>query len=488
MPLNIIYMAETLFDITDNYKKVNTMLNLKNGALPSDLALACGGKLLHEGVKKATHAVIDSRMATEGSIFVAIKGERTDGHLYITSAAEKGAAAVIVENEPESLTVFEKFGCSVILADNSAEALASIATYHKKEMRALTVGVTGSVGKTTTRQYIASVLSSRFNTHKTDGNFNNELGLPLTVLGISDKHEAAVIEMGMGKKGDISFLSKITMPDIAVITTIGSSHIEHLGSREGIRDAKLEIIDGLKSGGKLVLNGDEPLLADIEGAIYVAINNTESSYRAENITTNENGMIFDAVCPTRIIKNCVISTLGTHTVLDAMFAVAIGDMLSLSDNEIRLGLSMFEGVGMRQNIKIKDSITYIHDYYNASPESIRASLSVTKNLAQEKNGRTVAVIGSVLELGNLSEALHRSIGKDAFLIGTDLLFTFGEDAAFIADEAIKMGLNIDSVQVFKDITDPTPIANAIKNVLQPNDCVLIKASHGIEIGRIADLL
>ncbi len=464
------------------------MLNLKKGALPSDLALACGGELLYEGVKNATHTVIDSRKASEGSIFVAIKGERTDGHLYLTPAAEKGAAAVITENIPESLTAFEACGCSVILVDNSAEALATLATNHKKEMRALTVGVTGSVGKTTTRQYIASVLSARFNTHKTDGNFNNELGLPLTVLGISDEHETAVIEMGMGKKGDISFLSKITMPDIAVITTIGSSHIEHLGSREGIRDAKLEIRDGLKTGGKLLLNGDEPLLSGIEGAVYVAINNTEAPYRATNITTSENGMVFDAVCPTRVIKNCIISTLGSHTVHDAMFAVAIGDMLSLTDGEIKLGLSMFEGVGMRQNIKVKDGITYIHDYYNASPESIRASLSVTKNLAKEKNGRTVAVIGSVLELGNLSETLHRSIGKDAAHIGTDLLFTFGEDAAFIADEAITMGMDKDKIQVFKDITDPTPIANAIKNVLKLNDCVLIKASHGIEMGRIADLL
>jgi UDP-N-acetylmuramoyl-tripeptide--D-alanyl-D-alanine ligase len=171
-----------------------------------------------------------------------------------------------------------------------------------------------------------------------------------------------------------------------------------------------------------------------------------------------------------------------------MFAVAVGDIVGLTDEEIKLGLNSFEGVGMRQNIKVKNGITYIHDYYNASPESIRASLSVTKKLADSKNGRTVAVIGSVLELGKMSEALHRSIGNDAFSIGADLLFTFGEDAAFIADEALKLGMDDNRIFVFKDISDPNPIANVLRASLKTNDCVLIKASHGIEMGRIADLL
>jgi UDP-N-acetylmuramoyl-tripeptide--D-alanyl-D-alanine ligase len=464
------------------------MLNLSKGAIPSELALTCGGKLIYEGNKPSTHAVIDSRNADKGSIFFAIKGERTDGHLYLSSAAEKGASAVITEILPDDISAFEKYGCSVILVDHSAEALAKLAKNHKSEMKALTVGVTGSVGKTTTRQYVASVLGTRFNTHKTEGNFNNELGLPLTVIGIREDHEMAVIEMGMGKKGDISFLSSIAMPDIGIITTIGSSHIEHLGSREGIRDAKLEIRDGLKKGGKLILNGDEPLLANIEDAIYVSLSNKDHPYRADNIITTDDGMRFDAHCPSRIIKECIIPTFGTHTVHDAMFAVAVGDIVGLTDEEIKLGLNSFEGVGMRQNIKVKNGITYIHDYYNASPESIRASLSVTKKLADSKNGRTVAVIGSVLELGEMSEALHRSIGNDAFSIGADLLFTFGEDAAFIADEALKLGMDDNRIFVFKDISDPNPIANVLRASLKTNDCVLIKASHGIEMGRIADLL
>ena len=171
-----------------------------------------------------------------------------------------------------------------------------------------------------------------------------------------------------------------------------------------------------------------------------------------------------------------------------MFAIAVGDILSLTDAQIKLGLNMFEGVGMRQNIKVKNEITYIHDYYNASPESIRASLSVTKKLAEEKKGRAVAIIGSVLELGEMSEMLHRQIGSDAYTIGTDLIFTFGSEAAFIADEAIKLGMNKDNVKAFEDTSDPKPIAEAVNGSLKSGDCVLIKASHGLEMGRIADLL
>jgi UDP-N-acetylmuramoyl-tripeptide--D-alanyl-D-alanine ligase len=464
------------------------MLDLTNGATSQAIASVCGGNVLFAGNKPIFKAVIDSREVAEGDLFVAIKGERTDGHLYMKSAAEKGAAAVLTELVPDDLTPFTKSSCSVILVKNTSFALADIARAHRLEMTALTVGVTGSVGKTTTRQYVASVLSTKLPTHKTEGNFNNELGLPLTVIGMRDYHRAAVIEMGMGKAGDISFLSTITSPNIAIITTIGTSHIEHLGSREAIRDAKLEVRDGLTDGGLLILNGDEPLLTDIKGAVYVSLDNDRSSYRAINVRQGVDGMTFNAVCPNRVITDCYIPTLGRHTVLDAMYAVAVGDVVGLSENEIRSGLSAFKGVGMRQNIVKRNGITYIHDYYNASPESIRASLSVTRELANASGGRAVAVLGSVLELGELSEMLHRRIGTSVTENKADLLFTFGEDASFIADEAKRLGMSADSIRVFRDITDPKPIAEAVRSTLSENDCVLIKASHGIEMGRIAELL
>lgn len=464
------------------------MLDILHGALGAAVANACRGKLLYEGSKKAYSAVIDSRKVTDGDIFVAIVGERTDGHLYISSAAEKGAAAVLTEKIPEDMTPFEKNGCSVILCENTSLSLAYLSAEHKKECEVLTVGVTGSVGKTTTRQFIASVLGAKFPTHKTEGNFNNGLGLPLTLLGIKEEHKAAVIEMGMSAKGEISFLTKLTRPDIGVITVIGSSHIEHLGSREGIRDAKLEIRDGMTEDGILVINGDEPLLFGIENAVYVSLSNKECPYRAENIKTDADGMVFDAVTPDGVIAECRIPTLGEHTVLDAMYAVVVGKLVGLSEDEIKSGLSAFVGVGMRQNIVKHNGITFINDYYNASPESIKASLSVTKDLSNGTGGRTVAVIGNVMELGERSEELHRSVGKFISDIGVDLLFTFGNDASYIADEAVKNGFDKQNVFIFTDITDEKPISVCVKENIKENDCVLIKASHGIDMGRIAKIL
>lgn len=464
------------------------MLDIFHGASGKSVADACKGKLIFEGTKKVKSAVIDSRKVSDGDLFVAIVGERTDGHLYLSSAAEKGASAVLTERIPEDLTPFENNGCSVILCENTSLSLAYLAAEHKKECELLTVGVTGSVGKTTTRQFIAAVLGAKFPTHKTEGNFNNALGLPLTLLGIREEHKAAVIEMGMSARGEISFLTKLTRPDIGVITVIGSSHIEHLGSREGIRDAKLEIRDGMTENGILVLNGDEPLLSGIDNAVYVSLRNKECPYRAENIRNDGDGMIFDAVTPDGVITECRIPTLGEHTVLDAMYAVTVGRLAGLTDSEIKLGLSSFVGVGMRQNIVKHNGITFINDYYNASPESIKASLSVTKELAKETGGRTVAVLGNVNELGDRAEELHRTVGKFVSEIKADLLFTFGENAAFYADEAIKNGFDAENVYSFYDISDEIPISECVKAHVKENDCVLIKASNGVNMGRIAKIL
>ena len=464
------------------------MLHLTSGAHPCDVAAACGGELLFGGTKPIFRAVIDSRQAKAGDLFVAIPGERTDGHRFLLSAAEAGAAAVLVQRAELPLDELRALDCSVILVSDTAAALASLAAAHRAELSALTVGVTGSVGKTTTRQFIYAVLSQAYKTHKTDGNFNNELGLPLTLTAMKADHQAAVLELGMAKRGEISFLSKIARPDIAVITTIGTSHIEHLGSREAIRDAKLEILDGMSEGAHLVLNGDEPLLSGRSDAIYVALHNPDAPYRAVNLRYTAEGMRFDALTPDGVIADCRIATLGEHTVLDAMYAVAVGKLASLPDDQIRDGLAAFEGVGMRQNIRRYRECVYILDYYNASPESIRASLTVTKRLADDGGGRTVAVLGSVLELGELSASLHRSIGAFAATLPVDLLFTFGADAALIADEARAQGLPAERIAVFPDSSDPHPLADAVGRALLPSDCVLIKASHGLRMERIAELL
>ena len=259
------------------------MLNLTSGITPAELASALNGKLLFEGTKTIKGAVIDSRAVSDSDLFVAVKGENTDGHNYIASAAKSGAAAVLVEKVGIDISEVKEHSCSVILVENTVSALGIFAKKYKETIPSKTVAVTGSVGKTTTRQFVYSVLSSELNTHKTEGNYNNELGLPLTVLKLNESHDAAVFELGMSAKGEISYLTDIVRPDIAVITNIGTSHIEYLGSREGIRDAKLEIAEGLKPDGVLILNGDEPLLENIDGAVYVSLKNPGSDYRATNI-------------------------------------------------------------------------------------------------------------------------------------------------------------------------------------------------------------
>lgn len=463
-----------------------TKLDLKTGISPKNIADAVEGKLLQHTERPIMGISIDSRTVKNGDLFIAVKGENTDGHRFIGMAAEAGVSAVLI-SDPKSWT--EMIGnCSVILVPDTVAALGLLAKKHKAELDVLTVAVTGSVGKTTTRQFIYGVLSQKFNTHRTEGNFNNELGLPISVLKLNTDFRASVLELGMSAKGEISYLTDIVRPDIAVITNIGTAHIEFLGSREAIRDAKLEIAEGLKPNGKLILNGDEPLLSGIENAVYCSLKNPESQFRATNICYTSGGMMFNAICPNRVIKDCLIPALGEHTVLDAMFAVACGYYAGISDDAIKNGLAAFEAVGMRQNIVENDGITYILDYYNASPESIKASLSVTKELAAKSGGRTVAVIGNVLELGAKSEELHRSVGSYAASIGCNLFFAFGVDASLAADEAVRNGMMPDRVFSFTDISDPAAISKAIKEHTVPGDCILIKASRSIHMERVADIL
>ena len=464
------------------------MLDHTDGISVPDASAAAGGKILYLGNKAITGGCIDSRKTQAGDLFVAVRGENTDGHKFIDSAAKSGAAAVLISDPDVDFSCATSLGCSVILVDDTVRAFGRIAKEHKSRCKPFTAAVTGSVGKTTTRQFVRAMLAQKYNTHSTDGNFNNELGLPLTLMKLNSSHGAVALELGMSQKGEISYLTDIVRPDIAMITNIGTSHIEFFGSREGIRDAKMEIAEGLVPGGKLLLNGDEPLLRGIKDAEYVALDNKNADFRAENIRFSPDGMTFDAVIPDRTVRDCHITTLGEHTVLDAMFAVACGYFIGLGDEEIRKGLLDFEQVGMRQHIVDSDGVTYVLDYYNASPESVKASLGITSELAKRTGGRTVACLGNMLELGDSSAALHRSIGEFAAALPCDILIAFGSDARLIADEAVKRGMNPDGVFAFPDISDPRPAADTLKRVLRQGDCVLFKASNSVKLGRVAELV
>jgi len=446
----------------------------------AEIAKITDGELFYSSSELIKNISLDSREIEAGTLFVAIKGERFDGHDFIGKAFEDGAAAIVCERIPY------KVKGNVILVDDSLHAFGSLAKNHKRVIAPLTVGITGSVGKTTTKQFIYSVLKEKYTTHKTDGNFNNEIGMPITILRMPCDTEALVLEMGMSFKGEISRLTRIAEPDIAVMTNVGSSHIENLGSREGIRDAKMEIAEGLREGGKLVLNGDEPLLAGVDGAIYVSMENEDSDYRAVNVKEMDGYYTFDIACAEGIVKDFRINVLGIHNVYNAVLSYAVGKIAGMEDEDIRRGLLNFENAAMRQNIYENDGYTVIEDCYNASPESMKASLKVLCSKAKEN--RKVAVLGDMLELGAYSETLHRAVGAAVVELGIDKLFTFGKLAEFIAKGAIEAGMKPCDIVSITDADCPEAMADAIKQEVRDNDTLLFKASRGIKLERITEIL
>ena len=452
------------------------------GVSVDEVAAACGGKLISKEKSYITGVERDSRQVKNGDLFIAIKGERVDGHDYVAKAFEKGASAALVEYIPEGVC-----GNFIVVSD-TVKALGKFASAYKDAIAPVTCGVTGSVGKTTVKQFVYSVLSRAYNTCKTEGNFNNEIGLPLSLLSLTSKHTAAVFELGMSARGEIEYLSNLCKPDIAVITNIGTSHIEHLGSREEIRNAKMEIVSGMKKDGKLILNGDEPLLSGVDGAIYVSLKNPDSDYRVTNIRSDENGTVFDLVTPTGIEEDIRISTYGETLALDAALALAVGDVAEISRSEIRLGLASYEPTGMRQRIRDFRGITFIDDYYNAAPESMKSSIGVLKLTSDRNGGASVAVLGDMRELGAHSAELHRQVGRAVIENGITTLITFGEYASEIANGALEAGMSKENVHVFMDLENVSAVSAAIMKLAKPGDTVLFKASRAVAMERIGECI
>ncbi len=452
------------------------------GLTPAQLASVTSGELRGCDGDPICSLSIDSREKNTGGVFVCIAGERFDGHDYIAAAAENGALCVITEREADTAGLCE------IRVKNTERALGDIAAAHLDRIAPYVVAVTGSVGKTTTKQFLHAVLSAHMPTHRTEGNFNNQIGVPLTVLGLRPEHRAAVLELGMNHRGEIARLSEIVRPDIAVITNIGNSHIEYLGSREGIRDAKMEITRGLKPGGHLLLNGDEPLLWGAEGAIYLAFDNEAADYRITNVRSGDTQTFFDLVCPDRFLHGLEIPVAGRHNVYDAAIACAVGLMLHIPENEIRSGLLSFANTGMRQKIYESGGVTLIEDCYNASPESMKAAISVLCETAQRKGGRTVAILGDMRELGDHSTALHKEVGAYLAVKGVDVLFTFGEEAVMIAAGAMENGLSETAIHIFRDASETEDIGHTLRRIVCAGDTVLFKASRALEMERLIPYL
>ena len=423
---------------------------------------------------------IDSREVGENTLFVALRGENTDGHKYIDVAVKNGAVCVMCERVPEG------YKGSYILVKDSVKAISEIATKCRQRIDPFTVGVTGSVGKTTTKEFISYVLAEKYPTHKSGGNFNTVYGISLTLAALSNIHKAVVAEMGMCKLGEISELTNIALPDVAVITNIGTAHLEALGSRENICKAKIEILEGLKEDGTLVYNGDEPLLWDKRGgfknAISVGIKNKDVDVFGENIRINEKTTVFDMIYKGEKIEDVEVAALGEHNVYNAMAAYSVGILAGLSECEIRNGLKNYKPSGMRQRIYEKNGYTVIEDCYNASPESMKASLSVLANLG--KNRRTVAVLGEMRELGETSDSLHKSVGKYAAELGIDRIYTYGESALEIAVGAFENGMADDAFVGYNKTDEPEGLAEILKKELKKNDIVLFKASRAVALEKV----
>ena len=437
-----------------------------------EVASACGGMLHGDPKLKITSIVTDSRKAGAGSLFAAIKGERVDGHRFIPMTVEQGAVCVLCEDAPE-------IDVPYIQVESTLVALKGIAEYYRSLFTIPFIGITGSVGKTSTKELISSVLRRKFNVHKTAGNFNNELGVPLTLFGLEETHEAAVIEMGISGFGEMTRLAKMVRPDISVITNIGCCHLENLGDRDGVLKAKTEMFTYLQPDGKIILCHDDDKLRTVTdykgirpifygtdpGDEYYADNIEELLLDGVRCTLHHGGTSIDVTIP----------AMGRHNVLNALSAMAVGKQLGLTDDEIKAGIESFENVGSRNHIIRTHGMTVIDDCYNANPTSTKAGLNTLSNFS----GRKVALLGDMKELGKEELALHREVGAYAKEKGIDLLIAVGELSKATADGFGEGAVHFATVE---DCID------SLKELLKEGDAVLVKASHSMHFEKIVEAL
>lgn len=451
-----------------------------------EIAMLCGGKVYGDGTSRVSAVCTDSREAGEGTMFIAIVGERVDGHTFIKSVIASGAVCALCSRIPD-----EAEGFPIILVEDTVKALGRLGHNYSKNCRARRIGVTGSVGKTTTKEFIASVLATSGKVWKTEGNFNSTIGLPMSLLSLPEDADYAVLEMGMTGPGEIGLLSDIAEPEIGVITTIGTAHMELLGSRENIAKAKLEIKSSLSPNGNLLLCGNEPLLADEwkkdDRVRYFSAEDKSADYLAYNITSDESGMTFDASCRGSMIYDLEIPAIGRHNVAAALAGVAVGNMLGIDHERIRRGLAAYRSVGLRQHMSDIGGIKIISDCYNASPESMRAAAAVLSTVASHRNGKKVALLGDMLELGNRSEELHYAAGVAFAQSGADIVVSFGERAEKIADGFASVR-GEENVIRFPDRSDASAPAKALFEILKPGDTLILKASRLIAAERVAEEL
>ena len=426
-----------------------------------------------------TAVITDSRAVTKGALFIAIKGEITDGHKYIESAVENGAAAVIVQEEVEADT-------AVIRVDDTTKAYGDIARYYKEKYNLPTVSITGSVGKTTTKDMIYSAIAADRCAMKTQKNYNNHIGVPLTVLSIEEEHKTAVIEMGMNHFGEIDYLASIVKPDVAVITNIGMSHIANLGSQEGIFRAKMEITNYFDEHNTLIVNGDDKFLGTLKSEshqyklVTYGVTNSENDVKAYDIVSKGLDGVECKISVGGKEYNVTVDIPGGHNVYNALAAISVAHELGIDIETAIYGIEHVELTEGRLEIVDVNGMKVIKDYYNASPDSVKSALGIL-SCAMEK--RKAAILGDILEMGEYAKDAHADLGDEVVKNKIDLLITAGNNGKYIAERARTLGM--ENVHAFDTTEDAAEFA---KTVLAIGDAVLIKASHGMHFEKVFEAI
>ena len=437
-----------------------------------------GGECIGCGDEIVTAITTDTREEQKNALFVCLKGEKFDGHSFAKSAIENGAVAVLSEQRELSENL------PIIYVKSTYDALLNLAAGYRDMLSPVVVGITGSVGKTTTKDMIAAILSQGLQTLKTQGNQNNHIGLPKTIFRLTENDRAAVLEMGMNHLGEISVLTQIARPDLAVITNIGVSHIEYLKTRENILKAKLEILEGMRDDAPIIVDADNDLLGALGSKykehriIRCSLTCEDADIYAKNITEGSEGSRYEIWRNGELAVNVYLPCVGKHNVGNSLLAAAVGFESGLSPEQIAAGLSAFVPSGMRQKITKINDMTFIEDCYNASPTSMSASLSVLESISEN---RAVAVLGDMLELGDIAEKAHTEVGLEA-AEKCDLLVCCGNNARLMKKAAEGKGKKA----VFFETKEET--AKYLLKEFKKGDCVLFKASLGMDFAKLLSLI
>ena len=436
------------------------------GCTVKELCAAVGGTLLQQSGAVVTQVSTDSRSIPNRALFVPLVGERFDGHDYLDAALERGAAGCLTAKKPAAL-LKDKF---YIQVSDTLEALKTLAAWYRAKFDIPMVQVTGSAGKTTTKEMIAAVLGQRFSTLKTQANFNNAIGTPLTLLNLSPEHQAAVIETGMNHFGEIRYLGEMVRPTVAVITNVGDAHIENLGgTRQGILQAKCEIFENLQPGGLAVLNGDDELLSGLALPFETVLcgRNERCGVRVTNVAEHGIEGVTCTVTTKQEVYEVAIPSPGAYMIYPAAMAIAIGEHLGLTKAELLSGIAAYRPVGSRMHlVRCGNDRIIIDDCYNANPQAMAEALRI---LAQTEHPRRMAVLGDMGELGDLTEQAHRDMGALTRTLGLDTVVAVGPKAKAIQDA------NPDALW-FPTVSDAL---SAIRAAFTAGTAVLVKASHAM---------